>query len=59
MGNEYEKTPSMKIERMDGSFTYIFKNKIDPTKSKVMINNEMIEWTSFFNKMMVDGEVKK
>jgi len=57
--DEFEKEPSFSIERIDGTFTRVYKSLNNPNKFRIEWDGATNTWTEHFQSMMDKGEVKK
>ena len=57
--DEYEQTPSLKIDRADGSVMYFFKHLTDPHRCLPVLHGEVMDWTAHFQAHMDSGHYPK
>lgn len=56
---EYEQTPSMQIDRVDGSVIYFFRKLDDPCCSLPVLSGEVMDWTAIFQAHMESDHYPK
>ena len=55
----YEQTPRLGIKRSDGKVSYVFTSLSDPFASLIVIDDEVLDWTTYLNSQLEVGLIKK